>query len=1030
MKILAKRFFAIFMAALIIVSAVSSSFSAIAAERRMSYVDYNGTYWHYTADEYVPFNTDYNKMVSYFQQQLANRESVIEYNFATNDSKYSFDFTNSEQKANADAVAVTLLNDLEKSIFTTNVDNAALGDYLYNSIYYFSKSAMPYPSNYDPPTADGTRYCTYTITITAKYYTTLNQEKTIANFAKVFSTKFLSNCDNDYQKVKTIYDFVVRNTSYDEDVYANNYSSDTERFKNAHSAYGAIYGSLISSGKAVTAYDMSTRDSVTAQKIIDAADQGLSVCEGYAKLFCYLCTYNGINCRIVDGDYTNSSNKSSDPHEWNYVYLDDGSGDGYKWFQVDTTFASQKSYKSLDINNYDYFLCGSDDSNFSNTNHQQPFNYSDSSVKQQLYDWYAADNIASVENYQIPLVDLNRTFSSNNETVIIKRSTLFNTGEEEKTSFIITDKESSYEVEVNDDGTLSYEAVSGFNYNGHPSTFSVIVPYLSEREYNVEDIGTKTNCGKYNINVEGKNGTLYETTFSIIPLDMSNDVNNHYNDFNVQSSTSFTGSQIIPQVDVVDKFENKLQQDKDYDIKVYSDANHTVSTTIQNMGTYYIDIAYKGNYSGHYYFTFTVGKINLNEIKSNLSELEYLPAYFRNYAGVTDAATYYVKGGSHLKVGDMIVQPNIDFNVSSTGTIEYGDRGTITLTGLESSDKVEADSSMTFDYVVSQKFDISDNFDGAAADSNTTNIHYYTGSEITPTSFDYLDKMLVKGTDYKIVSYSDNIDAGDAKVVIEGINGCTGKATLKFKINPASITNAKITTSTSNGSLNYTLTFNGKTLVKNVDYTETKTNTSTGYTLTIKGIGNFVGSTSINVKTNSTSSYIKPTSSGNYITLSASTYTYDGKVKKPTVKLYNKNKKEINSYYYTVSYASGRKNVGTYKITVKFKNGYSGSISKSFVINPKNTSISSITAKSKGFTVKWKKYTTQTTGYQIQYATDSKFSKNCKTVTVSKNSTVSTTVSKLSAKKKYYVRIRTYKTVGSKKYYSSWSGSKTVTTKK
>ncbi|MGN0521821.1 MAG: fibronectin type III domain-containing protein, partial [Eubacterium sp.] len=80
-------------------------------------------------------------------------------------------------------------------------------------------------------------------------------------------------------------------------------------------------------------------------------------------------------------------------------------------------------------------------------------------------------------------------------------------------------------------------------------------------------------------------------------------------------------------------------------------------------------------------------------------------------------------------------------------------------------------------------------------------------------------------------------------------------------------------------------------------------------------------------------------------------------------------------------------------------------------------------------TVKWKKATC--TGYQIQYSTSSKFtSGTTKTVTVSKSSTVSKTISKLKSNKKYYVRIRAYKTVNGTKYYGTWSKAKSVTTKK
>ena len=165
-------------------------------------------------------------------------------------------------------------------------------------------------------------------------------------------------------------------------------------------------------------------------------------------------------------------------------------------------------------------------------------------------------------------------------------------------------------------------------------------------------------------------------------------------------------------------------------------------------------------------------------------------------------------------------------------------------------------------------------------------------------------------------------------------------------------------------------------------------------------------------------------------TLSTTTYKYDGKIKKPTVTVKDvKGKKLVKDKDYTVSYPSGRKNVGTYKVKVTLKGKYAGSFSVSFKIIPKGTTISSLSAKSKGFKVKWKKQSTQTTGYQIQYSTSSKFT-SAKSVTVLKNSTTSAEVKKLKAKKKYYVRIRTFKTVNGERHYSAWSKYKTVTTKK
>ena len=93
------------------------------------------------------------------------------------------------------------------------------------------------------------------------------------------------------------------------------------------------------------------------------------------------------------------------------------------------------------------------------------------------------------------------------------------------------------------------------------------------------------------------------------------------------------------------------------------------------------------------------------------------------------------------------------------------------------------------------------------------------------------------------------------------------------------------------------------------------------------------------------------------------------------------------------------------------------------------TSITSLSAKDNGFTVKWKKKT-KITGYQIQYSTSSKFSmKNTKIVKIKKAKTASKKITDLKSSKKYYVRIRTYKIVKKKKSYSSWSKKKNVTTK-
>lgn len=172
------------------------------------------------------------------------------------------------------------------------------------------------------------------------------------------------------------------------------------------------------------------------------------------------------------------------------------------------------------------------------------------------------------------------------------------------------------------------------------------------------------------------------------------------------------------------------------------------------------------------------------------------------------------------------------------------------------------------------------------------------------------------------------------------------------------------------------------------------------------------------------------------IKLSKTSMTYNGKKQKPSVTIMDAAGKKLkNGTDYKVTYPKKTQNVGKYTVTVTLKGNYTGTVKKTFTILPKNTAISKLTASKNTVTVKWKKQTKQTAGYEIQYSTSSKFTKKTtKTVKVTKNSTTSKKITKLKAKKKYYVRIRMYQTVKvgkkSTKIYSGWSKAKMVTTRK
>jgi len=165
------------------------------------------------------------------------------------------------------------------------------------------------------------------------------------------------------------------------------------------------------------------------------------------------------------------------------------------------------------------------------------------------------------------------------------------------------------------------------------------------------------------------------------------------------------------------------------------------------------------------------------------------------------------------------------------------------------------------------------------------------------------------------------------------------------------------------------------------------------------------------------------------IKLSTTKYVYNGKTKSPKVVIKDSKGKTISSSNYTISKPSGRKKVGKYTYTVKLKNNYSGTVKLYMTINPKATSLKSLKAGKKSFTAKWSKVSSQATGYQLAYATDKKFTKNDKIFRTKSIKTVSKKISSLKSSKKYYVKVRTYKTVNGKRYYSAWSKVKTVKTK-
>lgn len=212
-----------------------------------------------------------------------------------------------------------------------------------------------------------------------------------------------------------------------------------------------------------------------------------------------------------------------------------------------------------------------------------------------------------------------------------------------------------------------------------------------------------------------------------------------------------------------------------------------------------------------------------------------------------------------------------------------------------------------------------------------------------------------------------------------------------------------------------------KTLRRGVDYTVSyRDNKKKGKaTYTVVGKGNYCG---IAVGTFTISKLALKS-----VKLVSRSAIYDGAKHKPAIKMVKSYKGKVKRSGYSVKYLRNGKKTTDFKsagvITVKVtgKKKYADSVTKDFRIKPKKTRITSLRAKGDGFAVHWKKRARQTSGYQLQYATNKKFTAHKTTITSTARRITKKTVRGLIHKRTYYVRIRTFKATGNKRACSGWS---------
>lgn len=161
------------------------------------------------------------------------------------------------------------------------------------------------------------------------------------------------------------------------------------------------------------------------------------------------------------------------------------------------------------------------------------------------------------------------------------------------------------------------------------------------------------------------------------------------------------------------------------------------------------------------------------------------------------------------------------------------------------------------------------------------------------------------------------------------------------------------------------------------------------------------------------------------VILKSTKLAYTGKPVQPKVIAYSADGKTIAAKNYSVTYPDKRINIGRKRVKVVFKADYSGSKVLYYTILPQTPVATKIKAKTNGFTLSWKKNTTQKDGYQIQYSKSKNFT-GVTSVAVKGAKMVTKTVTKANLSGRVYVRIRAYKKVSGKTYYSGFSKVKSV----
>ena len=510
--------------------------------------------------------------------------------------------------------------------------------------------------------------------------------------------------------------------------------------------------------------------------------------------------------------------------------------------------------------------------------------------------------------------------------------------------------------------TLSSES---FTYNGEAQEPTVTVKdgettLTLNTDYSVSysnntnaALSTAENAPTVTITGMGNYSGTASKKFTIAPMSLTDGM--------IQTITDqiYTGAAIEPSV-VVKDGETTLTQDTHYTVSYSNNTNAALSTAGENAPT--VTVTGLGNYSGLITKTFTINKATATisyattEVSKVFGDAAFTNTLTKTPATGTGLGTVTYEVTTETK-DEGCTSDHVATIDASTGEVTITGTGSATITATATDgDNYTYGSTNTATYTLTvAKGTITASATGGNYSYSASGSHAITVSVTKPSS-GYTIKYGTTAGNYELSSNPSYSTIGSHttyyKVSAPNYNDFTGQATVTINKASGSLSFASSSLTKTYGDDNFVNALN-KTGDGAVTYTSTKTavatvDASTGL-VTIKG----TGTTTIRATMSATDAYSSDYATfsltvnaasltGAMVTLSQTSYDYDGAAKEPTVSAVILNGKVLTSSDYDVSYADNV-NAGTATVTVTGKGYYTGTASQTFTINSVTTTDGNIT---------------------------------------------------------------------------------------